>query len=446
MVQLDKAIRIPQCDSSGTQNLACPAKSRHTNQNPYSCGCNYCQANDDVYNVAHSLVTWVRDGVSTNCQNTTFDIKPIGSFSLGTKVIDCNEFDFLLIYVKENDSQNEECMQVFQEFKQFFLRLQKLVQPVIYIPEITAVYSHGPAWCVELSWTANGEVNTIGVDITLAVRHPDKEMKECCTSLKDNPIFDSLYQQINDNALYVNVDPARSGYTTCTLDTNILETLRDISPNILVAYRIIKFFISVLFPKRVKFCKNTVDGFICSNYINSHELKSCLLWHINKYYKPDHWTTAKLSKRIICMIESMKQRNEFAIDFINDGTPSREMKTFELLIESIKAGKCSEDMSTMEVPLLPKCFAYVKERNYQTVACLDEFQKLLVPYGDQSGREMLVYFPGNPLLRNTSNLEPKWTELVRYFRNYLIRKLADSPPFPKNPSFQRHDFAHTMDT
>ena len=230
LLEVDKLVRIPG---------VC---TRTEDDDPVAtCHCDYCQNYGKFYDVAVNIVEWVRSEMLKHFPGVKFEIIPIGSFKLGAKILKSDEFDFLLVFDQKDQSEatQEESLKIFNYFDNWLqLRQQHVTDLRLKLEK--SVYKHGPAWCIEIGWESGGNDKVISVDISLGVRHVGDKLKDRCASLADSELFKSLHSSLTEDAIYVNVNQNRSAITTSVLDQRMFEVLHSISPNILVAYRLIK--------------------------------------------------------------------------------------------------------------------------------------------------------------------------------------------------------------
>ena len=437
---------------------------RHDN-----CSCAYCSNTTGVYEVAVAIVTWVHKRVVAQFPDIEFEIMPTGSFPRDVKVLENSEFDFLLVFTQcvHNDRGFVESHRIFDFFEQWFEHLQwrKGVRVPTAYPGITAVYKHGPSWCIEMAWQSEHRTNTLSIDITLGVRHVGEALKSRCSSLENTFLFANIYNNILENAIFVNSDRHRCAVALCVLDERMFAQIQTVSPHVLPTYRLMKVFISLLFPKRVKFCKFTARGFTAAPYVSSHELKNLLYRQVEQYHNAEDWEVDQLPQRIVGMLKSLHQREcELELqEFIHDVNTSRELRTYSWLIDhisrgynshqettesscpeedvSLKVSSCDEgsvgdeaisaedeDDNQQKVDDCKDFFAYVKERDYKRIHRVEDLQHLLEDTQSRDRSACLVYFRDNPLLAKTGvKNKPKLCTLLSSCHDYLRRKFADIP-------------------
>ena len=342
------------------------------------CSCDCCTNTTGVYEVAVAIVTWVHKRITTQFPDFKFEIMPTGSFPLDVKVLENSEFDFLLVFTLtgHNEKLFIQSHEVFHFFEKWFAKLQrteKAKNPTQH-PGITAVYKHGPSWCIEMAWQSEHRTNTLSIDITLGVRHVEEPLQSRCSSL-NNSLFKDIYNNILDGTIFVNSDRHRAPVALCALDERMFAQIQTVSPNVLPAYRLMKVFVSLLFPKRVKFCKFTARGFTAAPYVTSHELKNLLYREVEQYHNVEDWEVDQLPQRIVGMLKCLLQREcELALqEYIRDENSSREMRTYSWLIEYISRGSSShqetaqsateQDDNSQSAVDCKDFFAYVKERD-----------------------------------------------------------------------------------
>ena len=163
--------------------------------------------------------------------------------------------------------------------------------------------------------------------------------------MADSELFKSLHSSLTEDAIYVNVNQNRSAITTSVLDQRMFEVLHSISPNILVAYRLMKTFFSLLFPKWVKYSDVTAQGYTVTAFVSSHKLKNLILKRAEAHPHRYEWETDVLADRIAEMFTIWREYQEHPLqtDMVNDGLPSREIRTCKWIENFLK--KKTVDMS-----------------------------------------------------------------------------------------------------
>ena len=265
-----------------------------------------------IFDAAKSIPDWVSKNalaLLSKIGSKSIEVYPIGSFTCQTKVIDIDEFDFLLIYDCENTMFN------------FILKivLDKLIEnldaeskaavmaywchglPNCQEPHITRVYKHGPAQCVELSWLCTeGHDHVLSVDMTFAKR-VTTSLKSSCEGLLDKPHFEKLYKSISEDEKAVMV---QNDFSTCTLDLRICEALGELSENIAVAFRLLKVVTHMLLPKAAQM-DDSINGHLLTPCLSSHRLKQVLLAHVDTHFKPVDWSRSQLPLRMIELLQAI---------------------------------------------------------------------------------------------------------------------------------------------
>ena len=155
-----------------------------------------------MYKVSASVAAWVLERISAKFGQVEFKLVPIGSYTLGLKVLSASEFDFLLIFTNDaNDEDNRQVLQIFGYFHKWFVALQKRNnrKRAKATPRITAVYKHGPAWCIEVSWLTGGQEHRINIDITLGY----KQVEPLGTAQQVEPLDASQQVEPLDTSQYL---------------------------------------------------------------------------------------------------------------------------------------------------------------------------------------------------------------------------------------------------
>ena len=431
LLEVDKLVRIPGvCTRTEDDDTVA------------TCHCDYCQHYGKIYDVAVNIVETVRSKMLKKFPEVTFETMPIGSFKLGAKILECNEFDFLLVFDQKDQTKETQgkSLDITNYFDNWFQRRQSETrlepQSDNGEPRVKSVYKHGPAWCTEIGWESGGNDKVISVDISLGVRHVGDKLKDRCTSLAGSELFKSLHSSLVEDAIYVNVNQNRTAITTSVLDQRMFEVLHSTSPNILIAYRLMKSFFSLLFPKWVKYSDVTAEGYTVTAFVSSHKLKNVILKQAQAHPHRSEWETEDLADRIAEMFTIWREYQEhpFQTDMVNDGLPSREIRTCKWLENFLK--KNTVDMSVKSKvdtsgEANTEKFAYVKIRDYKLVSTITRLNKLLKETDKENfseGQACLAYFTSNCLIDGWKvDQNIPLVEYMNECKLYLHRKLRKAP-------------------
>ena len=204
------------------------------------------------------------------------DILPMGSYPCDTKVIDLNEFDFLLTcnvhYLFDMDLHSLHdipdvlgVVNLEKGYDDLFMAGNAIIkglaplnleQPMKVTKEmcdgelsIVGWNMHGPAQCLELGWRcSNDHYHHIDVDITMAKVEYLKKLKPMCKALQEKTVFKHVYDSLHedDNPLKVS-----GRYTTSNLEETLHRAIEKVSPNTLAAFRMLKVLIHHGVPARI---------------------------------------------------------------------------------------------------------------------------------------------------------------------------------------------------
>ena len=261
-----------------------------------------------------SIPDWVVGKVKEHIPGVDIEIFPMGSFPCNTKVIDIDEFDFLLIC----DSSSEfldfiiyriiraEINYLDHESKTSVILNWNSGLPNCNEPHITRVYKHGPAICVELAWLCKKQHNhVLSVDMTLARRDNTKTLKSHCGRLQNSKVFKDFYETIDEEEKAVAIP---DDFTTCVLDQKMCQHLLTISENIPAAYRLLKVFSQHLLPKSI-YTDYSVIGCIMPPCVSSHKLKQVLLHHVEQHPSGEEWSSGQFTVRLSEMLRAIQVGN-----------------------------------------------------------------------------------------------------------------------------------------
>ena len=262
-----------------------------------------------IFRAIRSIPEWLVAQAKVELPDLEVEIYPMGSYTCDVKVIDVNEFDFLLI---SNDQSFKFIPFVLDTIKRplfnkegFNLEGSDFIKEIEQSEEvhILGMYLHGPGACIELSWRCTeGHTHEISVDITAANRIPDS-LKTECESLRDRPVVDKVYESIGEEE---QVPVCADGGTTCELDVRLCEAVKDVSDNTLVAYRLLKVLTSHLLPSIVD-QTTTIKRYVLEPFLNSHSIKQVLFEHVISHPTREEWDTTLLPLRLAEMVHIIHQ-------------------------------------------------------------------------------------------------------------------------------------------
>ena len=351
---------------------------------------------DRLYVAAKAIAQWVNKRMMFQFSEVYFSVKSIGSFRSGTKVLEYNEFDFLIIASTQSYSgrgqriPDQTYENVCKYFNKWFTRLQKAnsKRSLGARSKIVSVYNHGPAWCIEVGWFRDGKPNRFAVDITLGCRDNAKKLADACQDLEGMPFIQNVLT-VEENAIIVKPQNTRNGNSTAVLDKKIFSVLERASPNILIVFRLLKVFITLLIPKRVKRCPDVPGNYRFCNSITSYQLKEQLYKYLKTKPKVEDWNEQMVSERLVDMLGKIR-----ALYSADDRDP--EVISFRNLEKYIRNGKVNDIPGYR--PLRDKeHVGYVNTAGQYTFI---DMKVQLPKYQPSANRptEQFLYHPENPLL------------------------------------------------
>ena len=398
ILAVDKATRVPG-DHGNSESY--PRQQSLNHECPKPGACTHCTTNRNIFSAAEAVAIYVKDQMSTQVQGDNhFQIQATGSYIGETQVLENSEFDFLLAFNSRLDKEIE-TKSIFTSYREWFQSLQQQVgaKQSTEKPQMTSVYEHGPAWCIEISWLKEGFENRISIDITLAERDLEIDMKTHCASLQDHPIYVHIYDGLHAKALYIQRN--RSGRTTCVLQGKMVAALHGLSENILPVYRVMKVLVTLVLPKRIKYSENTYRRYTESSFINSHELIECYMEYVDKHGSAEQWKAEVLPQRMVDLLRKLTEDFD-SNAYVRDSTPSMEERIVNDMICYFERGLPPNETTPIDGSGV---FAFIKERhngNLSSIQKLEELQHFLSD--GKRDREVLVYFTHDLLFSNNDQL------------------------------------------
>ena len=266
-----------------------------------------------IYQTARAVPEWVVKRLLRHVSLESIEILPMGSSPSDAKIIDIDEFDFLLICDTADEEEKTQIEAAYNKLlreglvasndlhKLKDLNNAKGSSLVCSDPIITSIYKHGPAWCVELGWRCrDGHAHELGVDMTLAWRGQAR-LKPISRHLQEKPVYRHIYDNIDDSQIATEVKLYDAPKTTsCELDHVMCDALASISPNILATYRVLKLVVPTLLPSAVI---DTKHGTTLSSCVSSHNLKQLLYYYVEGHNDKAAWEPENLHLRVIEMLQ-----------------------------------------------------------------------------------------------------------------------------------------------
>ena len=383
-----------------------------------------------LYKVAYSIVDHVLKDVEDDCETRgQFTILPTGSYKVDTKVLESNEFDFMLIYhpvVDEPPRHEENLRKGFNDWISGICERKRVKMWEQSEKICVSIRKLRIGWCIEVEWNAEGQSNRFSVDITLGYQKSNQELLNSFKVLcEKSPFLTNMLESLTEKAISV----SDRSVSHAPLVGKIFDYLKSLSTNIIVVYRLMKVIVSLLLPKRVKYCEQSVKGYICEAYINSHELKEMLLIYVNSHITRDQWTEDKLPFRLAELIAQMSVHNESTIT-----SNTFEKDIYDSVQKYLKysGNKTinSYDKITVEKNVI------IKKGDFYTKLTTKEFMQLI-----HNDKQYLCYFPSNLLLSGdipenyTRNSVFRWAQYRLH--TYLSCDLNQKPRYDDEYGYKK---------
>ena len=298
------------------------------------------------------FVTWLLDTYWTKRNPDWykgFTVKPIGSFPCDTKVGDINEFDYLCVLnldLKDfemkayKDGKWKGSLETgymdFQKFHRSYLNMFEDLAPFdLQNPEklsISAIYKHGPATCIEITWTCfKGHDHGFGVDVSLATemtdtgfwyqwfmgwRYPNETTLTRALVKKFSHLpkpFRNLVDMVKTH-IFVYTDGVVFDWalSSCTYDSPLMEVLENsITPHIRTLFRCLKLLTKHILPHSIRKVYGPA-GWRAGESVTSHCLKCLLFDEVGRHCKKEDWEGARIVDRLWHILDSLAtaERNE----------------------------------------------------------------------------------------------------------------------------------------
>ena len=314
-----------------------------------------------IFRAVKSIPEWVVQRLKDKHSDADIEVIPIGSFPCDTKVLDIDEFDFILLCNTHESLQSilhdSICLMYETLFphhvikKSYIGEMYRTNSLYSSYPHVTSVYGHGPASCVEISWLCHdNHVHKLGVDITLAYKDSKTNLKSICIPLKQHPTFNRIYDIIEDDDKCVRILEASIGaVTTASLDKSMYTVMREISPNIIAANRLLKVLLSHILPSTITREKNPASHKTTA-ILNSHKVKHVVFCHAAAHPDPQEWSVERLDIRLKEMIEIVhdSRTEELAMVISPEHVSSFEGALHDLTSEISKRRKIFKVQSFLE--------------------------------------------------------------------------------------------------
>ena len=261
------------------------------------------------------LVTSLCDLIRYKHNDLNFTVIPGGSFPLNVKVENLDEFDYVL------DWKNKAGIAVVQKrkYSHKIFQVEELLPKLLDVIKKVLIKSaqkslsdiqliqQQHAVNIKFSWLCtSNQKHSVSIDLAISIKTSSTIQGYFSEfPLKGTPFEDSI--NVNEKM-----------YWSCSLiggygrpDTNIfskqiLETCDEISPNIRLCYRVLKFIRDyyLLYFVRKNFCHlGRYDLHYFKTGVSSYSLKQALLLEVIEFPLSDHWKNDFIHLRIASMLQ-----------------------------------------------------------------------------------------------------------------------------------------------
>ena len=270
-----------------------------------------------LYFKVTAFVKLIATYLTNAVDNVEFTAAPAGSFPLNLKIIEPDEFDFVLTYsfqnmpVENSSSSIKECPKICQSLCQF---ISKLLSKC----EITLIQKRKVVNII-IPWLCHcGKRDLISIDLAFLtdsgisveqfINGSNLESKqfilERCMEKKQNMYV--LYHpnsDLSDSESYLESD-SDEYFDTNMFDEDIFDLCDQISPNIKLTLRILKFIWYQLFPKNYYYLREC-KAYMKKNIFSSFILKHFVLKEVKSFPSSTDWEANKLRLRFLSISKNM---------------------------------------------------------------------------------------------------------------------------------------------
>ena len=291
-------------------------------------------------NAMFNLVTSLCDLIRYKHNDLNFTVIPGGSFPLNVKVQNLDEFDYVL------DWENKVELATYQEFSNSCAGLvdiqidSVLLNKILDVIKLVLLKSEKNkkfsdiqlllkihAINIQFSWLcSSNHKHSVSLDLAILIK-TSSTIQEFFSQVnfpfQETPFKDSINinekiywncSVMDDFSLYVSPSCDDCRYTG-RLDTNIFDkqifkTCDEISLNIRLCYRVLKFIRDYIFP----YCVGTAFSYLTScwsNYVkdkfSSYSLKQVLFQEVIEFPSKDHWENSCIHVRIASMLQKISK-------------------------------------------------------------------------------------------------------------------------------------------
>ena len=260
-----------------------------------------------------------------------FTVNPAGSFPVGNKIVQIDEFDFVLEWI---DTPNELLKLSLQEIDDLYFKKD----PVVHYPgmiirqlmlecqdvdnvTIKTLIQKRFAMNLVISWDCLycHDKHEISLDIAVSLKSKDKAYQKS-SEITEISFKGTPFEETNesDEFAYHCFPFAREGeiihpFFECRVDTNYFDKCMfnkcdKISPNIKLSFRIIKFFFSKAFPRKFQLHKCVLHWTDVCDFepiISSYVLKQLLFREVIESPSSEDWSATHIHLRVTSLLKKI---------------------------------------------------------------------------------------------------------------------------------------------
>ena len=281
---------------------------------------------DTIFNCVNSLCNSVR---YTN-NKLKFAVIPCGSFPLNVKIGNLDEFDYLLVWEKQIEyPENHKLLNGVHayEMTQLTSVILDLMREVLIkfeknenVADIKLIQKYR-AINVQFSWVCSSKHrHSVSIDLAISIR-TSTTVQEFFSQL-NFPLKDTLFEKSIDfyEIMCWNFEFRSKLFDrpdTNIFDKQVFETCDQVSPNVRLCYRVLKFIRDYFFPSRVKIATNDLtlrDVSYTTNNFSYYLLKQVLFQEVIHFPLCKHWKNGSIISRIVSMLRELSKN--FSIEDI----------------------------------------------------------------------------------------------------------------------------------
>ena len=314
--------------------------------------------NRHIQEFSEAILKFVK-GIAHFIEKSTgllFKINPAGSFPLGNKIEEIDEFDFVLEWINMPKKLMELPLQDIcdisikpDSFHYPGMVIRQLLLECQYVDNVTITILTQKRFAMNLviSWKCSClQKHEVSLDLAVSLKSKNftyhEYLEKMDIFLQDTPFEET----IESDGFSYHCFPFRREsdidlFRHCRLDTNyfdkcMFDTCDKISPNIKLSFRITKFICSRVFPRewgeqRCVFTWKNINVF--KPIISSYILKQLLFREVIEFPSSEDWSAALIHIRVTSLLKRLQKVKK--IHDLLDPSESKHIKfkEYELLYE-----------------------------------------------------------------------------------------------------------------